>query len=1028
MYFKNLADTFNKQKKWLRISSYIMAGYLIYALMLGVLTPLVLHSQLPSVLSDKLGRTVTIEKISINPFLLRMRVSNFLIEEGQISEPFAHFDLLEVDAGFWQTLMHFTLSIEHIYIDAPYAHLARTSGGETNQFNVTDIINTLSQTSSEQTVADNVEQAQIPHIRLGKFRLKDGHVLLSDGVTGTDIDYPELAFELTELDTLAAIYIEPSDHSSQGAQNNYHFKLVTSEGGTLGVEGQFQLAPLEVKGHLELVGVALSPLWPLSDDVVEGKITSGLLNFQLDYLLSEESERIRFQADNGHLTLSELAIADSNKPRITIAGLNIRGLKLDTNTQQVDISEMSIDEPWLDANFDQNGVDLITMLTPKITSKTSATTSPPELSNTAPKVTDTTPSWRIVLQSFALNNGGIDLNESAISQGVKWRVFSINGTTGVVDTRFETPINYTLALGLAGDETQRPVSAAGSILSEGAVNVHRQQVSGTVDFTQFALKQLQPYVRSYANLILQEGEAALSGGFEAGAPSSLVFDGQASIHGLMVNDGLKQEPLVKWQNLQITGIQFNSNENALAVQKVELEKPYAKLVIDENKQTNIDSILLKPAADSAVAANDPSSGKNIQPAQSTPEPMAIRIEEVSVVDGSAYFADNSLRPRFASGIEALNGSITALSSRADSAANVDLNGKIDGYAPVALQGSLNPLIDDMFLDLNFSVSGAELTSVNPYSGTYMGHFIDKGLLSLDVKYTLENNQLTGDNHVIIDQLTLGKKTDSDQALSLPLGLAIALLQDSNGVIDLGLQVSGDLDNPSFGFASIVLQTLKNLIIKAVSAPFSLLANLVGSDDELNEITFAAGSFQLSDDMSQKLATLAGALAQRPGLRVNIEGTVNEVADAYELAEQKLQSQLRELTGQDSLPEKLSASTVPLAGPISEALGLLFTNTTNKTVDEERQLVKAKLQHGDVETIIAPDHLHQALLIAMYNQTRNAIKISPSALAKLADNRAKVVKTYLANVQDVEVNRLFLLNSRHHLQTDSSGVALTLEAN
>ena len=208
----------------------------------------------------------------------------------------------------------------------------------------------------------------------------------------------------------------------------------------------------------------------------------------------------------------------------------------------------------------------------------------------------------------------------------------------------------------------------------------------------------------------------------------------------------------------------------------------------------------------------------------------------------------------------------------------------------------------------------------------------------------------------------------------------------------------------------------------------LLANLVGSDDELNEITFAAGSFQLSDDMSQKLATLAGALAQRPGLRVNIEGTVNEVADAYELAEQKLQSQLRELTGQDSLPEKLSASTVPLAGPISEALGLLFTNTTNKTVDEERQLVKAKLQHGDVETIIAPDHLHQALLIAMYNQTRNAIKISPSALAKLADNRAKVVKTYLANVQDVEVNRLFLLNSRHHLQTDSSGVALTLEAN
>ena len=417
-----------------------------------------------------------------------------------------------------------------------------------------------------------------------------------------------------------------------------------------------------------------------------------------------------------------------------------------------------------------------------------------------------------------------------------------------------------------------------------------------------------------------------------------------------------------------------------------------------------------------------------QESSSSSSVMAIRVGEISLSDGSAYFEDNSLRPRFASGIESLNGAITELSSSAESPAEVDIKGKIDGYAPVALSGGINPLLDDMFLDLNFSVSGAELTSVNPYSGTYMGHFIDKGLLSLDVKYTLQNNQLRGDNHVVIDQLTLGRKTDSDQALSLPLGLAIALLQDSDGVIDLGMQVSGDLDNPSFGFGSIILKALGNLITKAVTAPFSLLASLVGSDDELNEIDFAHGSAALSAQMTEKLNTLAEALAQRPGLRVNIEGTVDQVPDAYELAEQTLQRQLLKISGENTFPDDISASTFPLAGPFAEALETLFNQTTSKLVEEERQIVKAKLQEGDQEAVIEETRLAQALSIAMYNQTRNAIDVPRGALGKLADERAKVIKSFLINNANVDANRLFLLNSRQHLQLDKSAAELTLEAN
>ena len=618
-----------------------------------------------------------------------------------------------------------------------------------------------------------------------------------------------------------------------------------------------------------------------------------------------------------------------------------------------------------------------------------------------------------------------------------WRVSSINAASGVVDTLFEQPIDYTLSIDIAGNASEFLTQAQGSLNTKGAVAVNQQEVSGSVEINQLALSQIQAYLTPYVNLAVQNGMADVSGTFTAGADTEgadnpMLFRGQANIAALAVNDGDKQEPLLEWQNMQVSGIDYNASANSFSIDNVALNKPYAKLIIDKSGQTNISNILVKQSNDSSdVTGNQDANveaASDTQESSSSSSVMAIRVGEISLSDGSAYFEDNSLRPRFASGIESLNGAITELSSSAESPAEVDIKGKIDGYAPVALSGGINPLLDDMFLDLNFSVSGAELTSVNPYSGTYMGHFIDKGLLSLDVKYTLQNNQLRGDNHVVIDQLTLGRKTDSDQALSLPLGLAIALLQDSDGVIDLGMQVSGDLDNPSFGFGSIILKALGNLITKAVTAPFSLLASLVGSDDELNEIDFAHGSAALSAQMTEKLNTLAEALAQRPGLRVNIEGTVDQVPDAYELAEQTLQRQLLKISGENTFPDDISASTFPLAGPFAEALETLFNQTTSKLVEEERQIVKAKLQEGDQEAVIEETRLAQALSIAMYNQTRNAIDVPRGALGKLADERAKVIKSFLINNANVDANRLFLLNSRQHLQLDKSAAELTLEAN
>lgn len=1118
MPIKNLTTSFKQQPKWRRIATYFLLAYLFYALILGLVAPMVLESKAPKILSEQLGRNVSIESIRINPFLLRARVSGFSIEEASNDEPFITFTQLEVDVGFWQTLFSFTPTLEHFYLNAPYAHLARVSEGDTspgsNQnttvFNFSDIIDTLAKANEDTTEPEAQEQSEIPHIRLGEFRLSNGHISVADNVTDTQLDYPELSFTLTNLDTFASslnvdAVNSPAhaddtsanstvDNNQDKSANHYAFTLATTEGGHVQFNGQFQLSPIDIAGSFKASQIALAPLWPLSDDVINAKITDGVLSFSLNYHLSADNNDFRFQANNADLSLSQFVISDKESPRIKLTELRVSDIKLDTKTQQVDVTNVSLEQPWVSAQIDKSGVDLVSMFTlkgrdenapPAATSTPSTTVAAATKNSPAtPPSTATAPTssgfsassasvnsaqsnkaaWRVVLQTFALNGGDVLIQEGMVSDGVNWRVFPLNLTTGVIDSTLTTPIDYTIDMKLGGSLAQSSTSSlsatpsiappASSISSKGAILANVQAVSGTIDIRQFGLSQLQPYVGQYLNLALEDGSADLSGSFEANSDSKVIFDGQASIASLTVIDDLKQEPLLQWADFQVKGIKYNSTDSTLSLEKITLDKPYAKLLIAEDKKTNFSNILIDQTASTSPPTSTPVVGSDTQ-SESNQEAnptageeasaLVIRIDEIVFNDGSAYFADNSLRPRFASGIERLNGSITKLSSNADTAANVDVKAKIDGYAPVALYGAINPLIDDIFLDLTFTVEGAELTSVNPYSGTYMGHFIDKGLLSLDIQYLLEDNQLAGNNHVVIDQLTLGRKTDSDQALSLPLGLAIALLEDSNGVIDLGLEVSGDLDSPTFGFGSIILKAIGNLITKAVTAPFSLLANLVGSDDdELNEIDFTHGASQLTDVASSKLSTLADALSKRPGLRVNIEGTVDEVPDAYELAEQKLQQQLLALSGQEALPESLSPSTMPISGPLADALSELFVSSTGKTVEEERVVVIAKLQQNDTgdnkgkdtansETTpvqVAPDaaQVEQALYIAMYNQVRSAIDIPKRELAQLADARAKTVKNFLANDLAVDANRLFLLNSRQHLQLKKSGVALTLEAN
>ncbi|MDK2764089.1 MAG: DUF748 domain-containing protein, partial [Alteromonas macleodii] len=890
---------FSTQPKWFRLSTYLVLIYLTYALLIGVVTPAVLKAKLPNIVKENTGRDAAVEDIAINPFLLKIEVTNFVIypnihssneseDNALIQNQENHFfsvGNVSLDVGFWQSLFTFTPAVESLTIDEPFVSIARLSESEDTQiFNFSDILTHVEKRSTKAPEEPNdTSEGQIPRITLRDFALNEGRVVIEDKVTKTLLDYPELSVDLQDLDTHALISsssvgnknANPKSDKSESAQskgklafNQYQFNLLTAEKGNIAIDGEFQLSPLKVTTDITINDVALTPLWSLSKDLIEADLVDGKVNLSLHAEVFEQDTAFQFILERGEFGVNNLVFnadsspattgtAKSSQEIIAIPAFAIHDINVNALEQQVSIAEVAFDNVRVSGLFDKSGLDLQRLFTPKspAADATSANANPSaaqEGNSAAQKgnsetededvfnvATDSTnelahdTSWYVELHQFAFNDGSIDLLERSVSDGTYYRISNLNIKSGKVTTDFSKPISYTTSLHVSADPQTFSDTSKGALSSSGSVVIAEQTVQGKAAIEQLVLSQFQQYVSPHANVTLEDGlfnlNVEFDGAFNNAADKddidSLNVKASTSINNLSVLDDASS-PLLQWQSLNVDNIEFDHASNQLSVDNIHLQAPFARLIIDEAKQTNVSKLIVassdksansESSSETGSATTSKASNANV-PAGTTAEPsqaneLAISVNTISIENGKAYFADHSLAPKFASAIESLNGKVLGIDSRSTSPANVDITGKIDNYAPVKLAGTIHPLKDDIDLDLDFSVKGAELTSVNPYSGTYMGYYIDKGLLSLAVQYKLNGKALEGKNHVVIDQLTLGKKSNSDQALSLPLGLAIALLEDRNGVIDLGLDVSGDIDSPDFSFGSIILNAIGNIITK-----------------------------------------------------------------------------------------------------------------------------------------------------------------------------------------------------------------------
>jgi uncharacterized protein involved in outer membrane biogenesis len=912
----------------------------------------------------------TIQRIEFNPFSLEVTLWGLIIgEPGKEQIGFERlYANLQIDS-LWTKALH----LSDIEIDKPKTEILFGKDGKLNLLGLFKI------PASEPTPAD--PNAKPFPLRIERIKLAGGYVHFQDARPSEPIEflYDKLDFELKNLSTL------PEDSADMT------LVAIGPAGGQVDWTGNFSLIPIASEGKLKITNGKMKSFWPYVRDSVPLVLENGVMSLSTDYKLNLAKET-ELLLSNVAVSIAPFAIkAPDGRPLAKLERLDISETTVDLAKQQVVVGKIRSKklETWaaLEADGQLDWQKLFASQPSKAAVKAKAEPASTPAAADSPKPEPAPPSkpWQVLLKDVQLRDYQVHLADRKAQPAVALDVGPLNLDLQNFDSLNGSPFNLKLDTG---------VGKQGKITADGIVNLAPVSARLKVQTKDIDLRVAQSYINPFIRLELRSGMLGsdLAVDLKSTEPLAFSVTGRAQVDQLHTLDTLKTRDFLKWQQLVLEGLNYQHGDS-LSIDKVNLFQPYARFMINDDRTTNIDDLLIPQPADSGAktAAAKPASKE---------KPLGIHIGGIAINDGSANFADFSLTPNFATAVQQLNGQIGTIDSRQAKPASVDIKGKVDRYAPVTIKGSVNPFDPMASLDIATSFKRVELTTLTPYSGKFAGYRIRKGRLNLDLHYLITKGQLKAENKVVVEQLQLGEKVDSPDAVSLPLKLAIALLKDVDGKISIELPVTGDLNNPQFSIMPIVWQTLRNLIVKAAAAPFKMIGGLVsgGGSEDLGTVSFAPGSSDLNKEAEGSLVKLSQALKERPALRLEIEGTAAASSDGPPIAEQRLEREYQynyykmlQRRG-DKVPAQASLVQVPDSekGPLLE--GIYRTRLKTQPPAEWKDLGKeertAKMRADVIKFWSSSDVL----------------------LRQLGQERASSIKDYLVDKGQLADDRVYFIDA------------------
>ncbi|WP_447732356.1 DUF748 domain-containing protein [Pseudomonas shirazensis] len=916
-----------------------------------------------------------LQRIEFNPFSLELTLWG--LQVGEPGKEQLGFERLYANLSL-DSLWSGALHLDAVELDKPRNEILFGKNGSLN-------LTQLFKLPPSEAKPDEPASDPFP-LRIGSIKLTEGYLHFRDLRPSEPIEflYDSMNFELKNLSTL------PDDSADMT------LVAVGPAGGRIDWKGTLGLAPISSQGTLKITDGNMKAFWPYVRDAVPLVLEEGVISLDTHYTLNL-SKQTELLLDNTQVRIAPFAIkAPDGRQLARLASLEVSETSIDLAKQLVTVGKIRSSklETW--AALEQDGqLDWQTLFASqpaKATPKEKA--EPAAAEPTAQEKAAAAPSkpWQVLLKDVQARDYMIHLADRSQKEPVTLDVGPLNLDMQGYDSLNKSP--FTLKLDTA-------VGKQGKLQASGQVNLAPVTAKLDVSSRDIDLRIAQAYISPFIQLELRSGMLAseLKVDLQNTAPLAFTVTGTATVNQLHTLDTIKDRDFVKWQQLDLNGLSYVHGD-ALTIDQVKLLQPYARFIINEDRTTNVDDLLIpQPAGATKSTAEKP-----VTPSNS--KPLGIRIGKIDINDGSANFADLTLTPNFATAVQQLNGQVGTIDNRQPAPAKVDIKGKVDRYAPVTIKGALNPFNPMASLDIATSFKRVELTTLTPYSGKFAGFRIRKGRLNLDVHYLITNGQLKAENKLVIEQLQLGEKVDSPDAVDLPIRLAVALLKDTDGTISIELPVTGDLNNPQFSVMPIVWQTLRNLVLRAAQAPFKFIGGLVsgGSSQDLGTVAFSAGSSDLSGDAQAALDKLATALNERPELRLEIEGTSAQTSDGPLIAEQRLEREYQSIWYKilqrrgDKVPANASMLVVDADDKPAMLEGIYRTRLKQQPPAEWQQLGREERSAKLREAVIKSWAESAALLRQLGQARAGNIKDYLVDKGKLADDRVYFIDTTLGQAE------------------------------
>jgi hypothetical protein len=983
--------------------------------------PPILRGQLEKRLSVQLNRRVAIGKVGLNPLTFSLKIESFSVAEPAGGE-FIGWQRLFVDFDTFSFLLR-EWRFQEIVLDGFSGKVAVAADG---RLNFADLLKALNAPSAAPQAAKKTWPLLVRRLAITHARLS-----YNDASRGEPF--------ATEIGPTTVSLL--NFYTGGPKQAPGEFTATTESGETFAWRGALSFAPLRSNGDVTLGKIALKKYAPYYSNQLRFDIRGGLLDVALHYDFAVDDGKPSLRVSNGRVALDSLKIGKRGNadPSVVLNQVELTGLAATYPKISVEVARMVVSGGSVAVQRGSEGIDLINLLMPVGVEAPPAVALPPlqPPASSAPidaKVTE-----------ISIRDLDVTIEDLTTPRPARHELTELTcDLRGFSLTSLSSPMPFGFKAKLAPE---------GIIHAAGTIALAPMKAELALELTAISLSGLSPYAESFANLRIAKGQltTALNVRLELppGAAPIVSAQGDVSVEDFDASDATSVDEIVGWNSLAMKGLEYSSDPSKLMIGDLNWIEPACHLIMNPDGTLNFSVALRSPGAAAPDVAMPNASVKKPDISDS----LFVALDRFVLENAAFDFVDRSLQPNVRISLNELSGQVDGLASSDLARATVNLHGKVDGVAPVAISGKINPLSAEAFTDLKVVMKGIELRPVGPYLGKYAGYELSRGSLNVDVKCRVAQGKIDCTNVVTIDQFTLGNATNSPDATTLPVRLAVALLRDTAGRIVLDVPVQGSLADPDIRSGRVIWRVVTNLLVKAATSPFSLIGSMFGGEkgQDLSFLQFAVGELDpQNEDEVRKLDVVAKALLARPTLRLEIVGGFDEVADGPALRERALENEMRGIILADrrlvdpdltldqiqldplqkmgmvrrfyykmhpkDAPRRISRAPSIAAAPVAGQRGNLGVFQRKETsvprpppvAPKQAPAAEVPPAPGDtIETSPLPPGPKQVSLEEMKARLIENMTIDDDVFIQLASNRAKAVRDYLVDRGLVPAERISL---------------------